>query len=558
MFTVNFSEFRLTDYFTVESVQRSILPPREVNLLDIPARHGAYFQNSRYGVREISMSIRVIGKTNTDLMSTMRFLAYCLDIERPTELSLSDEPDRVYYAIVSDKTDIEELLTLGRGTLTFLCPDPFAYGTELKTASTTEGYFMFDNQGTTTTFPTFYTTFGGNASFLSLTSPDGVILIGSPGEVDKTKTPAKTTILNDNMRSVSGWTPAGNILDVDRLNVGTLSLKADGESLYASDYGTGPKWHGPGYRKTLSTPVKDFTVKTRVNFKSEDGTSRLDGDQRGRIEIYLFSASGKKIGKLVMRDSHTNYEFNIPEIFIGNETFLESEPTAPGGKKVSQKDYTYFTTTAKSTTVDTIIKKFKISLASFRSLNGLGGSVTAKTTYPKGRKFKVSSKTTTKVVYPEQVGSFNDFFGEFTIQRVGSTWYAEVSRMDSSFKKTRTIKKTFVDKAGKFPKDDVAFIVVSLLQWSTGATPGNMSITDLKVERHNTITSTDTPTIFSAGDELEIDLDSSLVYLNGDLFMNDLDIGSTFFPIYEGQTEVKVNTDDSTAIHTADFTERFL
>ena len=562
MFTVDFSEFRISDYFTVENVQRSILPPREVSYLTVPGRDGAYYSSSRYGVREITIDIIVKATTNRELMNTMRFLAFCLDIDRPTELVLSDEPDRTYYAILSDNSDMEEIMTNGRGSLLFICPDPYAYASELKTVHANEsGILLFDNQGTAPIYPTFQTIFTQDASFVSYTSPDGIILIGTPADTDKPKVRPTTTVLYDNMEQTAGWTNAGAVLDSGRQNMGTLRVDPSGDGLQANDYGQGTAgskiWHGPGFRRNFSEPVQDFTFKTRLSFSSQDGTNRLDGVQRGRLEIYLFSASGKKIGKLIMRDSTTATELTIPEIMIGESMFLKDEGKLTS-KKVSQKEYTYHTTT-KTESVDSIIKKYKISLASFKSLNGLGSSVTAKTTYPKGRKFKVKSKTVTKTVYPEHIGSWNDFFGEFTLERKGKTWYAEISRMDGNFKKKKTIKKTFVDHSGKYPKDPVAYVVISFLQYETAEVTAKMIVTHIDVKKHNAVNpDTQTPAIFHDGDVLEVNLEESTVHLNGDLFMNEVDIGSTFFAIEEGLTEVLVSSDDAQATHSADFFERFI
>lgn len=562
-FTVSFSDFELTDYFTVENVHRSILPPREVNLLTVPAKHGAYFQNARYGVREISVDVIIKGKSPADLMNLMRFLAYCLDIPAPTELVMSDEPTRVYYAILSDSTSIEEMLTVGRGTLTFLCPDPFAYSSDLKTVVPDEGFFLFENQGTTTTYPIFRTTFTTDSTFYSLTSPNGVVLIGSPADVEKETVQAEELVFKDPMQSVEGWVNAGNILDGGRQNIGKIAVHSSGDSIYCSDYGEavdGNKmWHGAGFRKNFPRPVQDFTFKTRMSFSSQDGTSKLDGDQKGRIEIYLFSASGLKIGKMVMRDSYASYEFNIPEIYIGNTTILEDQPSAPGKTSTKQKEYTYYTTT-KSETVASIIKKYKISLATFRSLNGFGSSVTSNTKYAKGKKLKVGSKTVTKSAYPEEVGSWNDFFGEFTLERKGTTWYAEVSRMDSDLKKTKTIKKTIYDSGKTYTQEPVAYVVMSFLQYETDPVAQKMHVTDMKLYSHNKAGTIDDKNqiIFRSGDELEVDMGESMVRLNGEVFMNRVDVGSTFFPVDAGTTEVKVNTDDLNAYHEADYFERFL
>jgi predicted phage tail component-like protein len=552
--TVTYAGRELSEYFYIQKVNRSILPPREISLLNIPARHGAYFTGARYGVRKIDIELTVLAKTPTQYMETLRALAAGLDVKEPSELVISDEPDKFYYAILSGDTDMtNELMTLGRGTFSFLCPDPFAYSTESKIITPTANMFLFDNQGTTATFPKFTVNFQNEATFVSLTSPDGVILIGNPYEEEQIVLPKTQYKLNDNMQSTSGWVNAGAVLDEGRLNTGSVIVK-DGVGIGASSYGSGLPtiWHGPAIRKDLSDLVKDFTVKVRMDFSSQDGNSSLDGDQKGRLEIYLFNQSGGKIGKLVMRDSYKNYEFNIPEIYIGNSTFLQSEPKAPAGHKVTQRKYTTHTV-KKGETWASIAKKYKMLPEVLASLN----QMRMKDALKVGKRLKVYDGIKQKIVYPEHVGSYNDFYGEFTLSRVGTKWYAEVSRLDDG-KKKNTIKKTYYDNEGKFTTANLSYIVIHFSQRGSDPVVQKMQVTDVKVLKHNVDTTIDVPVLFEAGDELEVDLSDSSVYLNGDPFMNEVDVASTFFPISEGKTQVLVSSDDTTATFQAEFTERFL
>lgn len=569
MRSVTYAGMELSKYFYIQRVARSILPPREISLLNVPARHGSYFTGARYGVRKIDIELTVLATTPDQYMQTLRFLAFCLDIEEPSELIISDEADKFHYAILSGETDMtNELMTVGRGTLSFICPDPFAYSLETKTINPVSRKFTFKNEGTTTTFPKFTVNFQNEATFVSFISPDGVILIGNPSEPDQIVLPKTQYMLNDSMKITSGWA-AHSALDEGRLNDGSVVVK-DTDGIAAASYGTGTAgsntWHGPAIRKDLSELVQDFTVKVRLDFSSQDGNSSLDGDQKGRLEIYLFNQSGGKIGKLVMRDSYKNYENNIPEIYIGNSTFLEKESKLPAGKKVKQKLYKTYTvlkgdietgpvpSVAAMITWQTIAKKHKMSATELATLNKMRTTDTLKA----GKKLQVYDKTITKTVYPEHVGTYNDFYGEFTLSRVGTKWYAEVSRMDGNQKKKNTIKKTFYDKDGKYTTANLSYIVIHFAQWENEPVVQKMRVTNLQVIKHNLDTVIDVPVLFEAGDELEVDLSDSSVYLNGDPFMQEVDVASNFFPIYEGTTEVKVNTDDATATFVAEFQERFL
>jgi predicted phage tail component-like protein len=515
-FYIDYSGFRLTDYVKVTKVKRDILPPREVMTLDIPARHGQYYSGFKYGMRKIDVDITLIGQSPSQYVDTLRFLAYALDVDTPSELSFSDEPNKVYYAIVSEATDMDEMVNIGTGTISFLCPEPFAYGISEIQVNPVGKKFTFDNKGTAKTYPKFTATFSQDATNFNLISPDGVIQVGYPSQADKIILPAKTTILNDSMTSLTGWVNAGtSVLDNGNANSGTASIDATLSGIKASTYGADNNgWHGVGLRKDFAgnVTIKDFEVQARLWFSSDDGTKALDGVQQGKVEIMGFTSSGTKLFKMQMRDTHSEYEGNTPEIYIGNSTFIERElKVVP--KKVTQK-----TKNKKGQTVNT-----------------------------------------TKTVYPTHAGTYNDFFGQFVISRKGNKWYAKFVKISQG----KEIKSTLwddseTDKGGKYPTGDLAYIVIYIAQYKNNPVVRKCAITDLQVIKHNLDTTYDIPKIIQAGQVLEIDCAESSVYIDGNLFMNDLDIGSEFFGIESGKTEVIYASSDNAVSVTATYTERFL
>jgi predicted phage tail component-like protein len=535
-------------------IRRNIFPELSDSMLSIPGRYGSYYTGTSVNHRVIQIDFDIIASSHDERLSLSRLIAYWLfSTNADQEIIFDDEPDKIYYGHVANSIEVQRSLFNGKATLEIHCSDPFAYSTDEKTITPDEnGKFTFINEGTATTFPVFNTTFNNDATFLSLTSPDGIVLIGSPPDAQANTTPKETVVLQDYMKTTANWSNAGNVLDAGRINTGSVYAQAD--AVWASDYGEGTEgakiWHGPAIRQNLPQTVKDFTASVRLFFRS---TTNNNINQMGQLEIYLFDQNGAKIGKMCMRDSYTNYEYNVPEIFIGNESFLKQEPAPPKPTTIAQKQYTTYIV-KKGDTLWDIGRKFKVSMYDIARIN----NISINSTLQIGQKLKIYDKTVTKTVYPTSVGDYNDFYGIFIISRIGNKWYAEVSRLDSNARKYKTISRTFYDTGGKYPTSDLAYVVIHFAQFDTNPVVPEMGVTDVRIVKTNSPSPDDNVTIFHAGDELEIDFTDSSVWLNGDLFMNELDVASTFFPIDVGTTEVIVNTDDTTATHSATFTERYL
>ncbi|MEH7116913.1 distal tail protein Dit [Neobacillus vireti] len=141
-------------FLKVLKVRQSVLPSSKISMVEVAGRSGAYFVKKEHGVRTIEIEVAIIGASQTDLRNKVRQIADWLDSEQPEALTFSDEPDKIYYAILDRETDLEEIVSLGTGTLKFTCPDPFAYATNETTLSLVAGGTTeIDLAGTARVYP---------------------------------------------------------------------------------------------------------------------------------------------------------------------------------------------------------------------------------------------------------------------------------------------------------------------------------------------------------------------------------------------------------------------
>jgi len=96
----------------------------------------------------------IIEKEQSTLRQKVRDLAEKIDTDQPAPLIFKDEPDKFINAIVSDNTDLSEIMAYGSGTINFYCPDPFWYAIEDDIIlSETSGILEFFRKGTADSFP---------------------------------------------------------------------------------------------------------------------------------------------------------------------------------------------------------------------------------------------------------------------------------------------------------------------------------------------------------------------------------------------------------------------
>ena len=108
-----------------------------------------------------------------------------------------------------------------------------------------------------------------------------------------------------------------------------------------------------------------------------------------------------------------------------------------------------------------------------------------------------------------------------------------------------------------YPTGDLNNLVLFIGQYKDAPTSA-MTLTHLSVEQLNEVPAIVIPQIFRAGDKLTIDCEQNLVLLNDIPTMENVDIGSNFFSVDAGDTELKVFSDDTEVYTSVSITERWL
>ncbi|GAA0360928.1 distal tail protein Dit [Bacillus horti] len=140
---------------SVIQISRPVLPPIQAKTMVIPERHGSLYFGYQYDPLELHVELALVADQLLTFQTARRKVGAWLSPEEGLrELIFDDEADKKYYAVLKDTTELEQLLTVGRGELVFLVPDPFAYAVEDDIFTFSEqGLYDFERRGTETSFP---------------------------------------------------------------------------------------------------------------------------------------------------------------------------------------------------------------------------------------------------------------------------------------------------------------------------------------------------------------------------------------------------------------------
>jgi predicted phage tail component-like protein len=129
-----------------EDVIRPLTAPVENRLLKIPGRDGAYYFGSRKTELVIPTKISLVQGTLAELAQKRRDIAAWLDSSAGVgPLIYDDESDKFYNAVLDANSPIDQVLTVGKGSINFLCPDPVAYLVEAAGEITLDSPILLSN-----------------------------------------------------------------------------------------------------------------------------------------------------------------------------------------------------------------------------------------------------------------------------------------------------------------------------------------------------------------------------------------------------------------------------
>lgn len=117
-------------YFIVNNVDGRGVLGEEIETIEVPGMAGAYQSSKHTPVRELNVSISMKGESFEDLRKQIDRLSAILVIDKPAEISFTDEPGIVYYGSLAGVEHKLEISGIYQAVLKFICPDPFKYGKE--------------------------------------------------------------------------------------------------------------------------------------------------------------------------------------------------------------------------------------------------------------------------------------------------------------------------------------------------------------------------------------------------------------------------------------------
>ena len=300
----------LSHYIRIKRINRQLAPSVENIVFDVPGMHGAHHIRNIRKARKIEVEFAIIGNSVPDRIEKAHIIAGYVTSEQDMTLILPDEPDKVYIGSLSGETDLDEILHIGQGTLTFFCSDPHILDTDVQSAPfDANGQLTIVNDGTAETYPSFSIAFNQSTTFFEIINytTGKRVRLGFPIEVEQTAIDREELILHDTMASTSGW-QQGSIIDN---GVITGQMASDGQRFYVENYGEGEpgKWYGPALKRSF-TQLQDFRIEMygRIN--------NLIG-QVGRLQLYLLDPNNRLVGMIGMQDANVSMPINYGMVRIG-------------------------------------------------------------------------------------------------------------------------------------------------------------------------------------------------------------------------------------------------
>ena len=274
MYQVKFAGINLQDYCLITNVNRSLLPPRTNFSKEVPVLNGSYYTGYKYREKVIELEVVLINYSKEDYAISVGKLAEVLNVERPSELIIGDEPWKCYYAVPDGDIKLNKVSQSGKTTLKFVCHDPIAQSLYWNAYSpNSEGIINIRSFGNIDTYPIIDVDFNNPGCFVQITSPSGeTVLVGRPKDAVKPTVPFSGEIINDNCQDASTFsTLAPSLLDKNLGADGAHGIGFNGDGMVCTNYGTAveEKWTGTAFKRALDRNVRDFEVTIDVAFSSK-------------------------------------------------------------------------------------------------------------------------------------------------------------------------------------------------------------------------------------------------------------------------------------------------
>ncbi|PEX24051.1 distal tail protein Dit [Bacillus cereus] len=294
--------------------KRPAWAPVKRNFLSVPGYTGARLLNTQTEMRVLSIPVGIIVTEGSDLETMKEEIAEWLITGQPAELIFDVEPNRTYLAVVEDSFDPDEFVTLGIGTIKFICPMPYKLGPTRTVDFQTGASGLIanvQNKGSVESNPIIEIDVTKPSTFLDVWNGTNYFRIGYPLKADQVPVERNQRVLWDEMGTTIGWTDVPKTEDM----TGGGKFKSDGYRFMAEYLGepTVKGWHGCIAKKNIPQgPLQDFIMQAYVHINS------YHWDQMGRVEIGLLDENSDYVARISMSDVQWEAEQNSGFASVGN------------------------------------------------------------------------------------------------------------------------------------------------------------------------------------------------------------------------------------------------
>ncbi|HDT6579011.1 TPA: phage tail family protein [Bacillus cereus] len=314
----SFNGKRNLNVIPLQGKKRPAWAPLDRMFLEVPHYPGGRLLRTQTKMRKILVPIALLYDSAEEAEKLKEEIADWLVTDQPCELIFDDEKDRTFLAVVDETLDLDQLVDLGEGSLTFICPMPYKLGKEqtVDFKKDVSGLVAnVQNKGTVHSNPiieiditkpnTFLDVWFGGVSL----SDRDYFRIGMPLKTVETPVERNQRLIWDEMATTVGWSKVSSMEDGNPIG----EMKSDKYQFYCSDFGTAVKgWHGAAVKKSIpGGPVQDFIMQAHVTCKS----NKIN--EMGRVEIAILDENSKVLSKIAMNDLFWQAEQNFGTMVIG-------------------------------------------------------------------------------------------------------------------------------------------------------------------------------------------------------------------------------------------------
>ncbi|EMN7731495.1 phage tail family protein [Bacillus cereus] len=303
------------DFIQIEKGwKRPAWAPLKRKFLSVPGYPGARLLTTETEMRVLPVPVGIIVPDGSDLETLKEEISEWLITEKPVELVFDVTPDRTYLAVIDEDFDPEDFITLGKGTLNFVCPMPYKLGPTKTLEFEMDGRGLIanvQNKGSVESNPIIEVEVTKPSTFLDVWNGTNYFRIGYPLKADQVPVERNQRVLWDEMGTTIGWTDVPKTEDM----TGGGKFKSDGYRFMAEYLGepTVKGWHGCIAKKNIPQgPLQDFIMQAYVHINS------YHWDQMGRVEIGLLDENSDYVARISMSDVQWEAEQNSGFASVGN------------------------------------------------------------------------------------------------------------------------------------------------------------------------------------------------------------------------------------------------